>query len=238
MTPRTAGVAAVPGVGALAAIGLLVLTEAGLPIPIPADIVMLFVGERAAAGTLPLWIAVVAFEAVAVLGTTMLFVIARGPGNGVVSRLGPRLGFTPERQRRATALLERRGRPAMVIGRTTPGLRTITVVAAGGSGLASRRALPALALGSSIFLQLHLFLGYFLGPPASRALMAARGPALAAFLALAIAAAVFWFVRRRRGGGAEAWSEAACPVCIGLRLVAERAADVEQAPTQPVGSGG
>ena len=36
-------------------------------------------------------------------------------------------------------------------------------MAAGGSGLSLRKALPALALGSSVFLQLHLFLGYVLG---------------------------------------------------------------------------
>ncbi|HWC37229.1 MAG TPA: VTT domain-containing protein [Acidimicrobiales bacterium] len=235
MAARTIGVAAAPGVGAAAAIGLLVLTEAGLPLPIPADVVMLFVGERAASGSLPLWVAVLAFEAVALVGTTALFLVARGPGHGIVTRLGPRLGFTRERQQRATGFLERRGRPAMLLGRTTPGLRTVTVVAAGGSGLTLSRALPALVVGSSIFLQLHLFLGFFLGPLARRALVAARGPTLVVLLALVVAAAAFWFVRRRGRRGAEGWAEAACPVCLGLRLVAEQEAGVEQA-TQATGA--
>ena len=155
--------AALHGLGAPATLALLLPMEAGVPIPLPADFVMLLVGERAAAGAIPIWLAVVAFEAVAILGTAALFLVCRGPGHALVHRLGPRVGLTEERLGGVTALVERRGRPALAIGRGTPGLRTVTVVAAGGSGLGLGRALPALALGASVFLQLHLFLGYILG---------------------------------------------------------------------------
>ncbi|MGH8983841.1 MAG: hypothetical protein ACRDY6_08195, partial [Acidimicrobiia bacterium] len=105
-----------------------------------------------------------------------------------------------------------------------PGLRTITVVAAGGSGLSARRALPALVLGSSVFLQLHVFLGYFLGEPARELIDRATVPAMLAVGVLAIAAAVFWFARRGRRGGAQAWAEAACPACLVLGAAGERVA--------------
>jgi hypothetical protein len=49
--------------------------------------------------------------------------------------------------------------PALVAGRTTPGLLTVTVVAAGQLRGPGGRALPALVLGSSLFLQAHLLLG-------------------------------------------------------------------------------
>ena len=55
--------------------------EAGVPVPIPADLVMLAVGARVGAGNIPLAVAVVAFEAVAIVGTTALFLAARGPGH-------------------------------------------------------------------------------------------------------------------------------------------------------------
>src|SRR2546430_16448895 len=77
-------------------------------------------------------------------------------------------------------------------------LRTLTVVAAGLSGLKGRRALPALIVGSSVFLQLHLVLGLLLGPLADRAFDRAKGPALAAAAVLIVAVVVFWRVRRRR----------------------------------------
>ena len=115
-------------------------------------------------------------------------------------------------------------RPAaggLAIGRATPGARTLTVVAAGVSGLSGRRALPALILGSSVFLQAHLVLGLLLGPLADRAFNQAKGPALAL---LAAGTLVCWRARRRSRAPA-ASMEAACPACIGVRVLAERARD-------------
>jgi len=217
--------AALHGLGAPAALLLLLPMEAGVPIPVPSDFVMLLVGERAASGTFPLWAAVIALEAVAIGGTTALFLVCRGPGHALVHRLGPRVGLTEERLGRVTALLERRGRPALAVGRGTPGLRTVTVVAAGGSGLSLGRALPALALGSSVFLQLHLFLGYIFGGLARRALNEARGPAVAVLAALVVAGVVFWLARRGSRRGGQAWTEACCPACLALGLLSERQAE-------------
>ena len=58
-----AGSGGAAGIGAIAGIVLLLPMEAGVPIPIPADLVMLAVGARVGAGDIPLWAAVLAFEA-------------------------------------------------------------------------------------------------------------------------------------------------------------------------------
>jgi membrane protein DedA with SNARE-associated domain len=228
MRTEIVAAASLAGLGLPAALALLIPMEAGIPIPLPADLVMLLVGERAAAGAVPLWLAVVAFEVVAVVGTAALFLVCRGPGHALVRRVGPRLGLSPARLSRATALVARRGRPALAIGRGTPGLRTITVVAAGGSGLTLRHALPALALGSSVFLQLHLFLGFFFGPLARDALERTRGPAVLVLVVLVLGAVVFWLVRRGRRAGSEALAEAACPACLALGLLSERQRDLSE----------
>jgi membrane protein DedA with SNARE-associated domain len=225
------------GIGTIAGIVLLLPMEAGVPIPIPADLVMLAVGARVGAGGIALWAAVLAFEAVAVVGTTALFAAARGPGNALVRRLGPRIGLTAARQARAAGLIERRGWPALALLRATPGLRTLTVVAAGGSGLSPRRALPPLIAGSSVFLQLHLFLGYFLGTAAQHVLHVATGPALAAAAVLVLGAAAFWLVRRGRRAGAGSLAEAACPACLTLALLAERPAEVRAVAVADPASG-
>jgi membrane protein DedA with SNARE-associated domain len=91
-----------------AGIALLLVMEAGVPVPIPADLVMLAVGARAATGGVPLVVAVLAFEAVAIVGTAALFLAARGPGYALVRRAGPRIGLTAARLGRATSLIERR----------------------------------------------------------------------------------------------------------------------------------
>ncbi len=202
-----AGVAA--GLSGPLALVLLLPMEAGVPIPVPADLVMFTVGERVAA--------------IAVLGTTALFLACRGPAQRIIARFGPRLGLTEARLGRAAAFAETRGRPGLALGRGTPGLRTLTVIAAGVSGLNARRALPALIVGSSVFLQLHLVLGLLLGPLADRAFDRAKGPALAVAAALVAAGVVFWLARRRKRAAAPAaWMEASCPACIGVSLLAGR----------------
>ena len=209
------------GVSGLAALVLLLPMEAGVPIPLPADLVMFTVGERVAAGRFPLWLAVAGFEVIAAMGTGMLFVACRGSGHRIVARYGPRIGLTDARVRRVAAVAEARGLAGLAVGRATPGLRTLTVVAAGVSGLNGRRALPALILGSSVFLQLHLVLGLLLGPLADRAFDQAKGPAVAAVAVLAASALLFWRARRCNRAPA-AWTEAACPACLGVRALAER----------------
>jgi membrane protein DedA with SNARE-associated domain len=224
---RAAGKGLAGGIGAAVGIALLLPTEAGVPIPVPADLVMLAVGARVGAGDMPLAVAVVALEAVTIVGTTALFLAARGPGHALVRRFGPRLGLTDARLDRAASLIERRGRLALVIGRATPGLRTITVVAVGATGLSARQALPALLVGSSIFLQLHLFLGYFLGPAAVHFLHAATGPALAVVAVILAGGIVFWFARRGRRRAAGAVAEGLCPACLGLAYASGRPSDLQ-----------
>jgi membrane-associated protein len=238
---RAAGSGIASGIGAVAGIALLVPLEAGVPIPIPADLVMLAVGARVSAGDLPLWVAVLAFEGVAIAGTSALFLLARGPGHGLIRRVGPKIGLTVARLERATGLIERRGQPALAVGRTTPGLRTLIVLAAGATGLPARRALPALIIGSSIFLQLHLFLGYFLGSAALRALRAATGPALAVIAVAVAGAIVFWLARRRRRRAGAGLAEGVCPACLTLAFLSERPAalapvvlDSGALPVEPV----
>jgi len=217
-----AGTTSLGSLSGPAALLLLLPMEAGIPVPLPADLVMFTVGERAGAGKIPLWLAVAGFEVVAVAGTAALFLACRGPAQRIIARFGHRIGLTKARLSKATALAESRGRPGLAVGRATPGLRTLTVIAAAVSGLSARRALPALILGSSVFLQLHLVLGLLLGPLAVHAFNQAKGPALVAGAVLVAATVAFWLIRRRRRGASKAWTEASCPVCVGVTFLSDR----------------
>ena len=90
------------GAGGPGLLGLLLAMEAGLPVPIPSDLMMLLLGERVSAGALPLWVAGLLLELVALAGTAALFLAARGPGRALLTRLGPRLGLTGPRLALAT----------------------------------------------------------------------------------------------------------------------------------------
>jgi membrane protein DedA with SNARE-associated domain len=107
-----------PGAAPPGLLGLLLAMEAGVPIPVPNDLVMLLLGERVSAGE---------------------------------SQLRVRAG----------------------------------------------RALLALVLGSSLFLQAHLLLGYALGPAARELLDQARLPVLV-IAAVILAVTATLLLRRRR----------------------------------------
>ena len=201
---------------------LLTAMEAGVPIPVPSDVLLLVLGERVSAGRFPLLLVVVALELVVAVGTAALFFLVRGPGQAVLARVGPRVGLTPERLQRASGLLERRGALALAVGRATPGLRTVTVVAAGSSELAPAQALPPLILGSSVFVQLHIVLGYLLGPAAREALEEAKGPTILVLALLTLAGVAFWLRRRGARKGLQAAGEACCPACLALGALTPR----------------
>ncbi len=96
------------------------------------------------------------------------------------------------------------------------------MIAAGVSGLSGRRALPALILGSSVFLQVHLVLGLLLGALAVRAFNQVKGLTVAAVAVLVAGTLIFWRTRRRKRAAPAAWVEATCPACIGVTLLAGR----------------
>jgi membrane protein DedA with SNARE-associated domain len=202
--------------------GALTVIESGIPLPIPGDVLMLLVGERAAANAIPIWLAVLGLEAVVLAGTTILFFAARGPLRGLIARVGPRFGLTQQRLGRATNALEHRGQAAIAVGRATPSLRTLTVIATAASRLSAKRGLAWLILGGSIFIQLHLVLGYVLGPVAEQIFKKAQTPALMAVGVLVVGGAAYWLIRHGRRRGAHAWSEATCPACIALHMVPAR----------------
>jgi membrane protein DedA with SNARE-associated domain len=129
--------------------------------------------------------------------------------------------------------VDRKGRGALTAGRATPGLRTVTVVAAATSRLEPARAIPPLVVGSTVFVQLHLVLGYVFGPVARSALEAAKGPAIAVLVVVAVAGAAYWLRRRGRAAGAQAASEACCPACLALGTAAPRLLGLQ--PLEPAG---
>ena len=216
---RAVSAASTTGSGAVGpglALALLPLTEAGVPIGIPADLLMFVVGERAAAGAIPVWLAVLGLQLAVMVGTATLFVAVRGPARATVLRVGPRIGLTEARIERAGQLVERRGPLGIATGRATPGLRTLTVLAAALSSLPAGRALAALIAGGTVFVQAHFVLGFALGNAASAALERARGPALVMLVIAAVAALVVSIRRRGRRTGSQAWTEAGCPACFAI----------------------
>src|SRR3954469_22534319 len=109
--------------GQLAAFVFLLIEEAGTPVPIPGDFIMILAGVRAAQGQLQLVEVLLVMELATILGASVLYALSARAGRVVVYRLGRYVGLTPARLDRAAAELHRRGAVAVFLGRLTPGLR-------------------------------------------------------------------------------------------------------------------
>lgn len=209
----------------LAALFAVVLVKAiGVPLPVPSDALMLAAAVGAAQGRFVPWHAFVALFIALVLGGTIQYGLARGPGCGLIARCGPYVGLAPRRVEAASATLGRSGVLGVGVAVFTPGVRTVTIPACGVAALPVATFVPGLALGSGLFLATHFAIGYlggslwsFLPRPSTPAV------ALGALILLAAAFALWVVIRRCRAHpGAPAveafaaWQEAACPACLAL----------------------
>src|SRR5438477_620114 len=87
--------------GLLAAFVFLLIEEAGVPVPVPGDVLMLILGVHARQGFVPLWQAIAATWLGTLIGSTFLYFAARMAGRGLVYRYGRFIRLTPERLARA-----------------------------------------------------------------------------------------------------------------------------------------
>jgi membrane protein DedA with SNARE-associated domain len=181
--------------GQLGAFLFLLVEEAGTPVPIPGDFIMVLAGARAAQGRLNLLEVLAVMELATVLGASALYWISARAGRRVVYRLGRYVGLTPPRLDRAAEALNQRGAAAVVLGRLTPGLRMATPIICGVFRFPFRVYLPAMATGAFLYILAYTLLGFFFGPPILHLLESIELP-LGLLVSVGVLSAVlFWTVR-------------------------------------------
>jgi membrane protein DedA with SNARE-associated domain len=208
--------------GVAAACAIMLVKAAGVPVPIPGDVILLATAARAAEGKVLLWLAFVVLLGALILGGALQFYLARGPARRMVQRYGQRIGLTEQRLERVASSVRHGGLLGISVAVLTPGVRSAVVPACGLTGIAWRLFLPGLALGSAIDLGLHFGIGY-----AGSSILAtiAQPSPLLIVPALAILGFAAWLlIARRRHASAtvavNAWAQATCPVCLILGSIA------------------
>src|SRR5687768_2022026 len=89
--------------GVVAIFAVMFFKEAGVPIPLPGDVLMILAGAQAATGTYGLVELLIAVQAAATLGPLIQYVLARGPARRFFYRYGRYVGLSTERLDRTTA---------------------------------------------------------------------------------------------------------------------------------------
>jgi membrane protein DedA with SNARE-associated domain len=152
----------------------LFIEETGFPLPLPGDLAMLLAGYRVAQGAMnPIW-ALFLLEAATLLGGSALYWLGARGGRPLLLRYGRYVRLDRAKLERTEAWLQRRPILAITIGRMTPGLRNITVLAAGVFAVPYRTFLPGFALGSFVYIAFFFGLGMWAGPQALETIGAVR----------------------------------------------------------------
>ena len=204
---------------------LLLVKEAGVPIPVPGDLVVIGAGV-ALAGDPPLAVAVLlVILAVGYAGGSVQFFLARRVLRRPLLATLERVGVGEARVEALAARLRRSGARGVALARLTPGVRIAAIVAAGLAAIPYASFLAGLVAGNGVFVAGHFVLGYALGASATELLGRTGGIGLAVLVGVVLArvGAVGWAVLRTsrrpaKGGGATVadWADSACPACLAV----------------------
>jgi membrane protein DedA with SNARE-associated domain len=150
--------------GHLAPFGLLYIEESGVPMPLPGDVFVMYVGRFLPYKPVA-WIgAWAAMVLVVLLGASNLFWISRRLGGDLPGhRLGRFLHVTPARITRAQGWFDRYGPAALIFGRHIPGFRVPLTVAAGVIGVTYRTFAISVAISTGMWVGAFLFIGVSFG---------------------------------------------------------------------------
>ena len=202
--------------GLLAAFVFLLIEEAGVPVPVPGDVLMLVLGDHARFGTdvvvvlfgqqlrfgtIQLWQAVAATWLGTMIGSSVLYWVSRMAGRGLVYRYGRFIRLTPERLDTTEQWLKKHGSRAVFLGRLVPGLRIVTAVACGVFEVPFIAFFPAMSLGALLYILVYTLLGYFLGQPVLSLLEKVHIPFGLLGSLVPVTLILWWTVRARQDIG-------------------------------------
>lgn len=187
--------------GLLAAFVFLLIEETGVPVPVPGDVVMLVLGVHARREDNPILAlaqAIGATWAGTIVGSTLLYLLSRWAGRGLVYRYGRFIRLTPERLDGVEQWLKKHGSRAVFVGRLVPGLRIVTAVACGVFEVPFAVFFPAMCLGALAYIVVYTLLGYFAGPPVLALLERIHLPLGLLFSLVPLGLLLWWTVRARQ----------------------------------------
>ncbi|MDQ6884451.1 MAG: DedA family protein [Candidatus Dormibacteraeota bacterium] len=189
--------------GSAAPFVLLYVEESGIPMIIPGDFVVMWVGHHVP-HNLFAWIgAWLGLTAAVVLGSSNLYFVSRKWGRNLVDRqLGRMLHLTPDKMARAESWFTRWGAWALIFGRHVFGLRVPLTVAAGIFKLPYPIFALSVAVSSSAWIAIFLFLGIAFGRRVAHIFHVYRQAAMPLGLVLLAVAVLFvayrWNMTRER----------------------------------------
>jgi membrane protein DedA with SNARE-associated domain len=182
----------------MAGFGLLYIEESGIPLPVPGDIFVMYVGAHVPRHLLSWLAAWLGLIGVVVLGSTNLFFISRRFGRRLAhSRFAHVVHLSPERLALAERWFARYGVLAIIFGRHIPGFRVPITLAAGVFRVRYPVFAASVAVSTAIWAGIFLIVGINFGGRLEAFLRVHRETSWL-FVAFIVVAVSVSLIRRRR----------------------------------------
>ncbi|MBI3751465.1 MAG: VTT domain-containing protein [Chloroflexi bacterium] len=186
---------------ALGLIGLLLVKEVGVPIPVPGDLLVIGAGVAAAGSGAAAIVLLAAILLAGYVGGTIQYLLVRGAFRRTLLAVLRRAGVSEARIERLADWLRRRGARGVATARATPAVRVGAIAASGLAAVPLPAFVTGLVVGNGVFVGAHFALGLVVGPPALAAVSASSGPILGVVAFVVLAAVGFagwrWLQARR-----------------------------------------
>lgn len=142
---------------------LLYLEESGVPLPLPGDAILIYLGSQS---PLPFLLTLLFVTLTVAAGSSNLYYLSSrfGPRALASPRLAAFFYLPPPRAARATAWFARYGALTLIFGRHIPGLRIPLTIVAGTLHLPYRLFLPSVFVSAFLWALLWLTLGARFAP--------------------------------------------------------------------------
>ena len=161
------------------AVPLVAIEEAGLPLPISGDLIIMYSASRVGPNPYALLALGVVLELVVLLGSSFLFLVSRRWATQLlVGPLGRAMRLTPARLERAQGWFRHWGIWAVICGRLVPGFRVAVTVVAASLGLSYRLFIFGVAISATIWITLFMTLGLLVGTQSAQLLGAHQNSSL------------------------------------------------------------
>jgi membrane-associated protein len=182
----------------MAGFGLLYIEESGIPLPVPGDIFVMYVGAHVPRNLFSWLAAWLGLIGVVVLGSTNLFFISRRFGRRLAhSRFAHVVHLSPERLELAERWFARYGVLAIIFGRHIPGFRVPITLAAGVFRVRYPVFAASVAVSTAIWAGIFLIVGINFGGRLEAFLRVHR-EASWLFVAFIVVVVSLSLIRRRR----------------------------------------
>ncbi|MGI5837045.1 MAG: DedA family protein [Chloroflexota bacterium] len=143
---------------------LLLVEEVGVPLPLPGDLILAFVGYRGSLGEEGMWEAGFASVLGVQIGATTLYLLSRSFGRALLVRYGRYIWLDEQKLEKAQRWVQRHGPISVFVGRWLPGFRVATSAVAGAFQIPFPLFFLFVTLAAITWTVFWIMLGYTFGP--------------------------------------------------------------------------